>query len=164
MQPAGVSPAETIRESADPRKKTEQRAFWKTVIAGYMSQSDFSKIQLTAEEDDRMWDRVFERTLLPQKVERLEKSIENLSARRSAALTPRQGKIWRVIQSGAKGTQYCRELHSAGVKPRNSWRNGGCPATYPAAYQSSRIWRQRINDEKSKIRRKAEPGGTGTGR
>jgi hypothetical protein len=70
-------------------------------------------------------------------------------------LTKREEKIWGVIQANSKGAQYCRELHNANLKPRRSWIEQGCPGTYPAA-ANDRKWLQRIQDEKSKVRRKAE--------
>jgi hypothetical protein len=77
----------------------------------------------------------------------------------SADLTQRERKIWDVISRGPKGLEYCRELHNAGLKPRRSKSWAGCPGTYPAAYQGGNPWRHRIQDEKSKIRRKAKLAG-----
>jgi hypothetical protein len=71
-------------------------------------------------------------------------------------LTSREQKIWKVIQRGSSGPQYCRELQNAGINPRKTgvWKD--CHAgTYPAAYQLGEPWRHRIQDEKSKIKRKA---------
>lgn len=71
-------------------------------------------------------------------------------------LTLREQKIWEVIQLGSTGPQYCRELQNANIRlPRTGvWRE--CPAgTYPAAYHLGEPWRHRIQDEKSKVRRKA---------
>jgi hypothetical protein len=71
-------------------------------------------------------------------------------------LSEREQKIWRVAQQGSRGLQYCRELEAAHIKPRKKgvWKD--CPASYPAAYQQGKPWRHRIQDEKYKIRRKAE--------
>ena len=71
-------------------------------------------------------------------------------------LTSRERRICTVIRQGARGLQYCRELDRAGVKPRRSGTWRACPGTYPAAYQAGEPWRHRIQDEKSKVRRRAE--------
>jgi len=70
-------------------------------------------------------------------------------------LSERERKISEIIQLGSRGAQYCRELHAANLRPRRSWTHKGCPGTYPGAYTDPK-WRQAINDEKSKVRRKAE--------
>lgn len=72
-------------------------------------------------------------------------------------LTQREEKIWGVIQLGSSGSQYCRELENAGIRPPRTGIWKGCPAgTYPAAYRLGEPWRHRIQDEKSKIKRKAK--------
>jgi len=71
-----------------------------------------------------------------------------------ADLTLREKKIWEVAQRGSKGATYCRELARAGVKPRRTKSWESCPGTYPAAYMDP-YWRQRIQDEKSKVKKKA---------
>jgi hypothetical protein len=70
-------------------------------------------------------------------------------------LKKREDKIWEVIRRGATGLQYCRELDNAGVAPLRSgiWKD--CPRKYASAYLD-REWQHRIQDEKSKITRKAE--------
>jgi len=74
---------------------------------------------------------------------------------RLAKLSIREEKIWEVIQRGAGGRQYCRELDNAQIAPvrKGVWREG--PRKYVAAYDMGQPWRHRIEDEKSKIRRKA---------
>jgi hypothetical protein len=73
-------------------------------------------------------------------------------------LSVREQKIWEVIQRGLTGKQYLRELHRAGLRPRQSWTDRGCPATYARIAEDDvdPKWRQAAQDEKSKIRRKAE--------
>ena len=72
-------------------------------------------------------------------------------------LTDREQKIWEVIQRGTEGAEYSRELHNAGLRPRKGWIKRGCPGTYTAAYMDPDThWRQMVQDEKSKISRKAE--------
>lgn len=73
-------------------------------------------------------------------------------------LTHREERMWEVIQRGTKGLAYCRELKSASLRPPTSWVRDGCPADYPAAYQEGKPWQHRIQDEKTKVRRKAERG------
>jgi hypothetical protein len=92
------------------------------------------------------------------KQDEIRTTISGLQGRRNgkqSRLTAREKKIWEVIQRRSRGMQYCRELASAGVKPRRKWiEQEMCPSTYTGAYQNP-LWRQRINDEKTKIRRKA---------
>ncbi len=76
------------------------------------------------------------------------------------SLTNREQKIWEVIQRGATGLQYCRELDHAGIAPPRKgrvWEGGS--RKYEVAYQSGEPWRHWIQDEKSKIRRKAQLAG-----
>jgi hypothetical protein len=71
-------------------------------------------------------------------------------------LTERETKIAAVIHRGSKAIQYCRELENAGIRPRKIGAWKGAPGTYPAAYQAGEPWRHRIQDEKAKIKRKAD--------
>lgn len=135
------------------------KTFWDSVIDQHIGQSESLQDQLLGD-DYRKWERPIQNALLPRKVKRLEKEVEDLKAGHGPALSSREKKIWSVIQTGAKGLQYCRELHNARLKPRRSWKEEGCPSSYPEAYRSSSRWQQRINDEKSKVRRKAEASAT----
>lgn len=78
------------------------------------------------------------------------------AVKKTVELSEREKKIWEVIQRGSKGATYCRELHAAGITPRKKGVWVGAPPNYIAAYKESAVWRHRIQDEKSKIRRKAE--------
>jgi hypothetical protein len=71
-------------------------------------------------------------------------------------LTDRERKILDVIQRGSRGLAYCRELDNAniGTRRHGAWR--GAPSTYTAAYQAGKPWPHRIQDEKSKINKKAK--------
>ena len=140
-----------------------KRSFWESVTDDALTQIKPSESGLTAEEDDRIWDRAFERALLPRKLKRQGEEIKKLKKQmntpqltRTPVLTEHEKNIWKVIQRGSKGLAYCRELENAGVKPRRTGSWKGCPGTYPAAYQGGEPWRHRIQDEKSKIRRKAK--------
>jgi hypothetical protein len=75
-----------------------------------------------------------------------------LADKKHGPLNDREQKIWDVVKRGVKGAQYCREIHAVGVRP--VWKNG--PPTYPGAYQLGKPWCHRIQDEKYKIRRKAQ--------
>jgi len=104
--------------------------------------------------------------VLPQEIMQrsLEERMEKLEASKrkaaeSALLTDRERKIWEVIQRGSRGLQYCRDLEAAHIKPRRKGVWQDCPRTYPAAYQVGEPWRHRIQDEKSRIKRKAEHTG-----
>jgi len=74
----------------------------------------------------------------------------------ASSLTDREKKIWEVGQRVAGGRQYCRELDNARIAPprKGVWKEG--PRTYLAAYNMGHPWRHRIEDEKSKIRRKVK--------
>ena len=75
-------------------------------------------------------------------------------------LTEREKKIWVVIQRGSEGPEYCRELDNAGIEPLRSgvWKD--CPSRkYASVYREGELWTHRIQDEKSKVRRKAELAG-----
>jgi hypothetical protein len=133
---------------------TPGNPFWNSVVAESLSQLESSQPR-TAEADESALDKVFERVLLPRKVKRLKEQIKKMNLKRIPALKERDVKILAVIQAGSKGMQYCREVQNAGVKPHRAWIKDSCPGTYPGAYLEPK-WRQRINDEKSKIRRKAE--------
>jgi hypothetical protein len=77
------------------------------------------------------------------------------TSKEQKSLDDRDEKIWKIIQRGSRGLQYCRELDNANILPLRSgvWRDG--PRKYAAAYGQGSPWRHRIEDEKSKIRRKA---------
>ena len=84
-------------------------------------------------------------------------SVESeVANKQQKPLTEREQKIWEVIQRGQTGRQYCREVDNAGVRPRRTgpWKDG--PGTYLGAYDEGGRWRQMVQDEKSKIRQKAE--------
>jgi hypothetical protein len=74
---------------------------------------------------------------------------------RQAKLSDREKKISEIIRRGAKGPQYARELKSSRVMPRRSWVQAGCPSDYVSAYKKGPPWRQRIQNEKSKIAKKS---------
>jgi|SRR5690348_3284238 len=72
-----------------------------------------------------------------------------------AQLSDREQKILAVIQRGAKGLQYCRELDAAGIGPQRKGSWSRCPRKYASAYQAGRPWRHMIQDEKCRIKRKS---------
>jgi hypothetical protein len=75
-------------------------------------------------------------------------------------LTEREKKIWKVIQRGSTGPTYCRELDNAGIEPLRSGIWKVCPSRkYASVYQADEPWRHRIQDEKSKVQRKARLAG-----
>jgi hypothetical protein len=82
------------------------------------------------------------------------KLVEGLGI--AVKLTAREQKIWSVIQQGLKGAQYCRELHNSKLKACKAWIEEDCPSTYPEAYKEGGPWPKRIQDEKHRIRIKAE--------
>ena len=92
--------------------------------------------------------------LLEERIEKLEKS--KAKAPKSAQLTNRERKMLEVIRRGSRGRLYCRELDNAGITPRRRGVWGEAPRTYVKTYDQGALWRHRIDDEKYKIRRKAE--------
>lgn len=82
------------------------------------------------------------------------KLVEQIGA--GVRLTLRERKVWNVIQQGSRGKQYCRELHNARLKPCKSWVDDDCPSNYIEAYREGQPWRKRIQDEKHRIKNKAE--------
>lgn len=86
-------------------------------------------------------------------------AIDTRPKSRAEELTDHERRICVVIQRGSKGRQYCRELDSAGVAPLRTgvWKD--CPRKYESAYLEGEPWRHRIQDEKSKVRRKAKLAG-----
>jgi hypothetical protein len=96
---------------------------------------------------------------LPNQRSRNEKELaKGLAARRpnqhTRKLTTHEEKIWQIIQTHAKGRGYARALDAADAKP--PWIDLGCPSTYLAAFdQTGGHWRQRLQNEKSKVQAKA---------
>jgi AcrR family transcriptional regulator len=78
------------------------------------------------------------------------------SPNQTVHFTERERRIWEIIRRRVRGLQYCRELDNAGIAPLRTgvWKD--CPRKYASAYLEGEPWRHRIQDEKSKIRRKAE--------
>jgi hypothetical protein len=85
-------------------------------------------------------------------------TLEKKEVHRSATirLTEREESLLNVIQRMSKGRQYCREVDGAGIRIQRTGVWKGAPPTYLAAYDAGKPWRHRIEDEKSKIKRKAK--------
>jgi hypothetical protein len=77
----------------------------------------------------------------------------------SVTLSAHEKAVWNIIQRGLRGQTYCREVDRAGARPRKEWILDGCPGTYQGAYLLGQPWKKRIQDEKSRIQRKAELAG-----
>jgi hypothetical protein len=64
----------------------------------------------------------------------------------------RQGVIFRAIEAGLKGLEYCNFLRDNGLT--TPWTAEGCPESYPLAYERpfprGRRWQQLIRSEKSR--------------
>lgn len=100
--------------------------------------------------------KAMERHSLLRRVKKLEGERTQKSEKRTQ-LTKREKRIWAVIQQGATGRQYCRELDNAGIAPRRNGAWKDCPSRkYQSAYLEGEPWRHRIQDEKFKVRRKAK--------
>jgi hypothetical protein len=72
-------------------------------------------------------------------------------ARRTKAQLNKTRAIFGAIQSGLKGPKYCAALDARKVNLPEQWKEDGCPDTYVKAYREP-LWRQRIQDEKSRHR------------
>jgi len=88
------------------------------------------------------------------------RTLRNSPLRKEFKPTEREKKILTVIKSGETGPQYCRELHTQGVRPPRKWRERGCPSSYIEAYwdrdpERGYYWRQQIQNEKSALSKKA---------
>lgn len=83
-------------------------------------------------------------------------SEKNEGTPKKAELTKREKKLWDVIRRGARGLRYCGEVDNEGIRIRTTGSWKGAPSTYAAAYRVGEPWRHRIQDEKSKITRKAK--------
>jgi len=93
--------------------------------------------------------------LLRRKIRHIVRLAPDETAQAPPKLTEREKKMFDVILLGSRGMQYCRELENAGIRPRKSGAWKGAPGTYPTAYMDGEPWRHRIQDEKSRIERKA---------
>ena len=83
--------------------------------------------------------------------------LASLRSAKKRSLTKRELTILQVSKRGSEGELYLRELHTAGLRPRTSWIQRGCPGTYAGiAAEKDLKWMQRAQDEKSKVRRKSE--------
>jgi hypothetical protein len=63
--------------------------------------------------------------------------------------------IFGALQSNLEGRHYCIKLDQKGLLVPLEWKSEGCPDTYANAYMvPSGVWRKRIQDEKSRYRKK----------
>jgi hypothetical protein len=158
-----LSPEAMKKEENDREVSAPRRSFFEAAAAECLRHAQSLQPKLTAEEDDRTWDRALGRAILPRKVKRQEEEIKKLKEQintphvtRTPVLTDREKNIWNVIQRMSKGRQYCREVDGAGIEIQRKGVWKGAPPTYIAAYDAGKPWRHRIEDEKSKIKRKAK--------
>jgi hypothetical protein len=79
--------------------------------------------------------------------------------RRDRSLAPREKIIRAAISKGFRGKTYVDYLETEGLTTPQEWQlnnDNPCRRSYVAAYDDP-YWRQRINDEKSKIGAKKNP-------
>lgn len=86
-------------------------------------------------------------------------SASKPKAKRTAkALTSTEKKrskvIFGAIQAEDKGQEYCKTLNDRKLAIPDDWIQGGCPRTYTDAYQAGQPWQKRIQDEKSRYKKK----------
>ncbi len=61
--------------------------------------------------------------------------------------------IFGALQGNLEGLAYCRALDKRGLTTSSAWTAEGCPSSYAAAYRNGK-WRKRIQDEKSRYKKK----------
>ena len=67
----------------------------------------------------------------------------------------RRSVIFGVLELRLEGLEYCEALDKRTLDLPATWKADGCPNTYVGAYwESSRHWRQKIQDEKTRYREK----------
>jgi hypothetical protein len=66
----------------------------------------------------------------------------------------RDAVMFTAIMDRLEGIKYCRFLQQRGISPQPNWFSEGCPKTYPEAYEAGEPWQKRIQDEKSRARKK----------
>jgi hypothetical protein len=80
------------------------------------------------------------------------------STGRTKVLTATEKKrrkvIFGAIQANDKGLKYCKTLDERNLAIPAEWRQGGCPKTYTDAYKAGQPWQKRIQDEKSRYKKK----------
>jgi hypothetical protein len=73
------------------------------------------------------------------------------TSKRSDKVCFRLGVIFRAIEAGKTGLDYCKFLDANGLTTPDSWRGDGCPESYFLAYQKvgrlGRLFQHRINTE-----------------
>jgi hypothetical protein len=74
----------------------------------------------------------------------------------SASELKRRSVIFGALQSNLEGRTYCMALDQRGVTTPSAWVAEGCPTSYAAAYADSGTWQKRIQDEKSRYKKKYE--------
>jgi hypothetical protein len=72
--------------------------------------------------------------------------------KRRAADPKREAIIFGAIQAKYEGPKYCKELDDRGLKIPQRWED--CPPSYVQAYRQSPEYRKKIQDEKTRYRRK----------
>lgn len=68
----------------------------------------------------------------------------------------RDVKIYSAIKKGRKGRLYAVDVGHTGVKTPKSWREKGCPYTYPKAYDAGKPWTTKMSKEKANIKKRVE--------
>lgn len=66
----------------------------------------------------------------------------------------RRKVIFGAIQARDKGPKYCKTLDGRKLAIPAEWIQDGCPNTYADAYKRGQPWRKRIQDEKSRYKKK----------
>jgi hypothetical protein len=68
--------------------------------------------------------------------------------------TNRRAVIFGAIQAKDIGLKYCKTLVGQKLAVPEDWIQDGCPKTYTDAYRAGQPWRKRIQDEKSRYKKK----------
>jgi hypothetical protein len=64
--------------------------------------------------------------------------------------------IFSVLLKNVKGLKYCKALDDQKLAIPQEWSQDNCPNTYSGAYRAGQPWRKRIQDEKSRYRKKRD--------
>jgi hypothetical protein len=72
----------------------------------------------------------------------------------SAFEKKRRSVIFGAIQAKAEGPKYCKILYGRKLAIPADWIQDGCPKNYADAYKAGQPWQKRIQDEKSRYKKK----------
>jgi hypothetical protein len=66
----------------------------------------------------------------------------------------KRSAIFAAISTRDEGLKYCKTLDERKLAIPAAWIQDGCPKNYPDAYKAGQPWQKRIQDEKSRYKKK----------